>query len=87
MVPVRLIDHEFVRLTPIQSNIMKMLEKRGPLARRELVTLLETPRTTVYDNLLKLQKRKIIEKFTKNNCTRGRPLVLWTLKDNGGKKT
>lgn len=36
-------------------------------------------RTTIYDNLLKLQKMKVVEKFTKNNGKRGRSLVLWRL--------
>lgn len=36
-------------------------------------------RTTIYDNLLKLEKRKVVKKFTKNNGKRGRPIVLWTL--------
>ena len=36
-------------------------------------------RTTIYNNLLKLKKRKVVKKFTKNNGKRGRPLVLWKL--------
>ena len=39
-------------------------------------------RTTIYDNLIKLQKRKIVEKYSENNGKRGRPLVLWRLKNN-----
>ena len=66
-------------LTPIQNNLIKTLNEVGPLTRRELVKKLNTPRTTIYDNLLKLQKRKVIEKFTRNNGKRGRPLVLWKL--------
>ena len=67
-------------LTPIQNNLIKTLNKLGPLTRRELVKKLNTPRTTIYDNLLKLQKRKVIEKFTRSNGKRGRPLVVWKLK-------
>ncbi|MFW9771367.1 MAG: helix-turn-helix domain-containing protein [Candidatus Thorarchaeota archaeon] len=70
-----------VYLTPIQHNLVKTLQKNGPLTRRELVRELETPRTTIYDNLLKLQKNKLIEKFSRNNGKRGRPLVLWKLKE------
>ena len=36
-------------------------------------------RTTIYDNLLKLQKREIVEKFKRSNGKRGRPIVLWRL--------
>jgi len=67
-------------LSPIQHNLIKTLESTGPVTRRELVNQLNTPRTTIYDNLVKLQKRKIIEKFTRNNGKRGRPLVFWKLK-------
>ena len=66
-------------LTPIQNNLIKTLNEVGPLTRRELVKKLHTPRTTIYDNLLKLQKRKVIEKFTRNNGKRGRPLVVWRI--------
>ncbi|MFX1312712.1 MAG: hypothetical protein ACFFHD_08885 [Promethearchaeota archaeon] len=67
-------------LSPIQYNLIKTLETTGPITRRDLVKKLNTPRTTIYDNLVKLQKRKIIEKFTRNNGKRGRPLVFWKLK-------
>ncbi|MFX1405599.1 MAG: MarR family transcriptional regulator [Promethearchaeota archaeon] len=67
-------------LTPIQHNLIKALKTNGAITRRELVKTLNIPRTTIYDNLLKLQKRKIIEKFTRNNGKRGRPLVFWKIK-------
>ena len=67
-------------LSPIQSTLLKTLEDSGPSTRKELVNYLNTPRTTIYDNLLKLQKRKLIEKFSRNDGKRGRPLVYWKLK-------
>ena len=67
-------------ISPIQHNLMKTLEKSGPLTRKELVNELKTARTTIYDNLIKLQKQKMIEKFTRNDGKRGRPLVFWKLK-------
>ncbi|MBY8987277.1 MAG: hypothetical protein KGD61_02395 [Candidatus Lokiarchaeota archaeon] len=68
-------------LTPIQYNLIKKLQIVGPSTRRDLVKVLDSPRTTIYDNLLKLQKRRLIEKFTRNNGMRGRPLVFWKLKE------
>ncbi len=65
-------------LSPIQFTLIKTLEK-GPSTRRDLVQLLNSPRTTVYDNLFKLHKRKVVEKFTRNSGKRGRPLVFWKL--------
>lgn len=67
-------------LSPIQHNLIKILKNDGPLTRRDLVNQLNTPRTTIYDNLIKLQKRKVVEKFIKNSEKRGRPLVFWKLK-------
>ena len=67
-------------LSSIQQILLKLLQQKGPLTRRELVLQLNTPRTTIYDNLINLQKRKVIEKFTRNNGSRGRPLVYWKLK-------
>lgn len=68
-------------LSPIQYVIFKTLEKIGPVTRRELAKKLEIPRTTIYDNLIKLQKRKLIEKYSRNNGRRGRPLTFWKLSD------
>ena len=68
-------------LTPIQDQLIKFLEDNGPSIRNILVKRLSVPRTTIYDNLLKLQKRNLIEKFTRNNGCRGRPLVYWRLKE------
>ena len=68
-------------LTPIQSNLISKLRNNGPSTRRDLVKILNSPRTTIYDNLLKLQKRKLIEKYTRNNGMRGRPLVFWKVKE------
>ncbi|TFG03624.1 MAG: MarR family transcriptional regulator [Promethearchaeota archaeon] len=67
--------------TPLQNNLIKILENNGPITRRELVKTLKIPRTTIYDNLLKLQKQKLIEKFSRNNGRRGRPLVFWKIKE------
>ena len=68
-------------LSPIQFNLIKTLENTGPLTRKDLVRQLKTPRTTIYDNLLKLQMRKLIEKYSRNDEKRGRPFVLWKLKN------
>ncbi len=69
-------------LTSLQKELIKIIEEHGPTQRRTFVKLLNTPRTTVYDNLLKLQKWKIIERFSFNNGLRGRPVIYWKLKNN-----
>ena len=50
-------DNEFNSkeyLTPIQSNLINKLRNNGPITRKDLVKILNSPRTTIYDNLLKL---------------------------------
>ena len=68
-------------LTPTQIRLIEVLKNNGPLTRKTLVKEMNTPRTTIYDNLLKLQKRKIIKKYGANNGVRGRPLVYWQIKN------
>ena len=36
-------------------------------------------RTTIHDNLIKLERRNVVEKFTHNNGKKGRSVVLWAL--------
>lgn len=67
-------------LSPIQYNLLKTLDNIGPSTRKDLVKHLNTPRTTIYDNLVKLQKRKLIEKFSRTDGKRGRPLVFWRIR-------
>lgn len=82
-----------VLLSPIQFRIIKTLEEhpngliRGQnYERGSLMKRLNKARTTIYDNLVKLQKLGIVVKYSKNPGTRGRPLKFWKLKspDNFG---
>jgi len=65
--------------TQLQQSILDLLTKQGPLPRREIVKQLQRARTTIYDNLIKLQKQNVVEKFVRNSGTRGRSLVFWKL--------
>lgn len=64
-------------LTYLQVHIIVCMEENGPLTRKQLVRELGNPRTTIYDNLVKLEKKKIVKNFSKNNGKRGRPKVYW----------
>ncbi len=64
---------------PLQIEIIKLLKEKKTLTRRDFVKLLRTPRTTIYDNLIKLQNRKLIEKYNRNNGKCGHPFVYWKL--------
>ena len=71
-------------LTPIQTKLFNELSLGVSLTRKELVRKLDKPRTTIYDNLLKLRDKKLVEKFIKYNEIRGRgrPLVFWFIPKN-----
>ncbi len=83
-------------LTPLQHSILEKLNEFGPKTRNELCkkfglrkhkAIYTDPyeqydkRTTIYDNLVKLQNRKLIEKFSKSNGKRGRPNIYWQIKE------
>lgn len=75
-------------LSNTQGIIIKALDEHGPLKRGNsyarkgtLLGILEIPRTTLYENLEKLEKKKIVERFEKNNGKRGRPHVFWRIKE------
>lgn len=66
-------------LTTTQIKILQTLIEYGEIDRTTLTEELQIARTTIYDNLLKLQKRKLIKKTSRNNGRRGRPITLWKI--------
>lgn len=54
-------------------------DKKHPLRKRRKTIEQYDKRTTIYDNLVKLQKRRLIEKHSRNHGKRGRPLVYWKI--------
>ena len=69
-------------MTPIQADIFKELSKGISLTRDDFVETLNTPRTTIYDNLEKLEIRKLVRRFKRGNGLRGRPLTFWYIPRN-----
>jgi predicted ArsR family transcriptional regulator len=63
--------------TELQKKIVNLLDEKGPMERADIVNELETPRTTVYDNLKKLINRDDVIKYPVNNNKRGRPKVFF----------
>lgn len=66
-------------LSPLQCVIIDVL-KQDSMTRKEIEKELNTPRTTIYDNLIKLQKHEIIEKSTRNTGQIGQPKIYWSIK-------
>lgn len=65
--------------SPLQKKLIEILEKNGPMTRLDLVKAVDIPRTTVYDNLMRLSCYKIVKKFSRPTNSRGRPLVFFKL--------
>jgi len=80
-------------LTSIQITIIKTLKKYGDLMRGKendrrqetLVFRMRTPRSTIYDNLVTLEKLKIVERYEMFDGRRGRPPKYWKLIKSGEK--
>ena len=73
---------EILKLKPLQKDLVELLEREGPLKRDELVKHLQRARTTIYDNLAKLIKRRLITSFSfETHQGRGRPTVYFSLRD------
>lgn len=66
-------------LNSLQIELFRVLKSNGPCDRKTLVNILNKPRTTIYDNLKKLQQKSLITKYTRNNNKRGRPRSFWKL--------
>jgi len=66
---------------PLQIQLIIELHKNGPLNRKDLTKILNKARTTVYDNLARLERLNIVSKFSINKGERGRPIVYWKLKN------
>ena len=65
--------------SPLQIKLMNTLEKEGPLTRTDLMNKVDSPRTTIYDNLTRLENHNLVRKFSRPTNSRGRPLVFFKL--------
>lgn len=64
----------------LQADILDFLWANGSSDRQEICEDLEIPWTTIYDNLEKLRKRRLVENFKIYTGNRGRPRTYWRLK-------
>lgn len=76
----KVLEEKIKHLPPIQYNIVNYLSKQGSKVRKELEDDLNIPHTTAYDNLKKLEAKKIVWRTSIQNGKRGRPLVNWQIK-------
>jgi predicted transcriptional regulator len=72
--------HDILRgLSPLGRNILGIL-KSGRKERRELVEILDQPRTTIYDNIQRLINNGLVKKYSEPLGGRGRPTVYYQLR-------
>jgi predicted ArsR family transcriptional regulator len=64
-----------------QKKIIDLLGSKGPMTRGDMVQQLQLARTTIYDSLVKLRNRNVVDKYPVNNSKVGRPKVVFTLKN------
>ena len=72
---------ETLTLSETQWEIIEELSNHDEIERDLLCKILKIPRTTCYDNLLKLLNKGLVKKKHKNLESRGRPKTLWRLSD------
>lgn len=74
------VNDEIELQSSLQETLINTLSEHGPMTRDQLVEMIETPRTTVYDNLDVLMSRNTVTKFSRQVNARGRPVVFWKIK-------
>jgi len=57
-------------------------DRKHPRRKHYIKTEQYDKKTTIYDNLVKLQKRRLVEKFSRSNGKRGRSYVYWKINGN-----
>lgn len=70
------------KYSPLERELLEILEKNGPQTRQELVEKTGSHRTTIYDNLTRLIGMNVVKKYSKNQNKRGRPEVFFKLGDD-----
>ncbi|MFQ6049493.1 MAG: helix-turn-helix domain-containing protein [Candidatus Paceibacterales bacterium] len=62
----------------LQIRILSLLRRRGPMTRPKICEALGEPRSTVYDNIKKLEERNLVDSSEKEREERGRPKTIFT---------
>ena len=87
-----------ILLSPLQLRLFDILINNGSKNREQICEIMgygsityqkrdwkvdyHEKRTTIYDNLEKLEKAGIVERYTKHNDKPGRPPIYWKITEN-----
>jgi len=63
----------------LSRYIYRLLLERGPMTREDIARITKLPRTTIYDHLMKLTIKGVIEKYSVITNKRGRPPVYYRI--------
>ncbi len=74
-------EEEIKNHIKIEDFLVKILTEKGPITRGTLASLTNIPRTTLYDILAKLIMNGTVEKKPIITKKRGRPKILFYVKD------
>ena len=61
----------------LDRNVLRILEKEGPITRSKLVSLTGIARSTLYDSLLRLILKGYVARYSEDRKQRGRPKVYY----------
>lgn len=61
----------------MRDYLFHVINKKGPITRKELKDLTNIPRTTLYDTIVELIMSNKLEKYSVSNNERGRPKVYY----------
>jgi len=64
----------------LSTRLWRYLQTHPPTERDMIARHLGVARTTIYDNLIKLQHAKLVEKYQAPPHRRGRPKILWRVR-------
>jgi len=80
-----------MKLTTNTMKVLKLLyEENRPLTRDEIAEKLKMPKTTVFDQLIKLYLLNIVKRGCRKDQKRGRSRITWVINQdilNGPHKT
>lgn len=69
--------------TPTARTCLLLLSKEKKMIRSEIVERTGISRSTIFDNLLKLEKKGFVIRYRKHNGKVGRPKKVWEITNEG----
>jgi predicted ArsR family transcriptional regulator len=73
-------NNKNINTLSISERIYNCIKKNNNISRDQIAFELNLPRTTVFDNLVQLLVKGLVEKKSAKINERGRPIVFYTIK-------